>query len=64
MAQQQTQPLPHPPGSGAPHGPWDGSAALPVVEKTGSRRRAPTWPSGQVAGASAAAMGRRSSKTA
>ena len=41
-----------------------GSAARPVVAKTGKSRSAPTCPSGQAAGASASAIGRRSSKTA
>ena len=40
-AQQHAQPLPQPPATGAPHMPPAGSAARPVVAKTGSRRRAP-----------------------
>ena len=63
-SQQHAQPLPQPPATGAPHMPPAGSAARPVVAKTGNNRRAPTWPSGQLAGASASAMGRRSSKMA
>jgi hypothetical protein len=65
--QQQAQPVPHPPATGARHMPsvtGDGSRARPVVAKTGKTRRAPRWPSGHVAGALASAMGRRSSKTA
>ena len=31
--------------------------AVPVVANSGSSRTAPTWPSGQVAGASASAIG-------
>jgi len=63
--QEQAQPAPHPPATGAPHTPPGapaGSVALPVVAKTGSSRRAPGWPPGQTAGASASAMDRRSSK--
>ena len=36
--------------------------ARPVDAKTASRRTAPSWPDGQVAGASASAIDRRSSK--
>lgn len=56
-----------PPQQPPPVGPGAGPEALPVAAdpveanpveaNTGSSRTAPTWPSGQVAGASASAMG-------
>jgi hypothetical protein len=57
QTQQQAQPAPHPPPTGL-DGPV-GSVASPVVAKMGSNRAAPVCPCGQVAGASASAMGRR-----